>query len=502
MVRIKLFVIIINLICFNSLFAADNTPLGDFYKRHASVRDALRSYNQVRIERSQLFEDSVGEQKIADDLPERLFDIVSRVPNGEFCERESVAELFREINPSLGVTGVTILKGGFVSGKIYRIMSVHNETAQQEVFYLKYLRSKPILVSKGRIYGEELNLQYLAQAEHVEAMQHHLDIMLPIASYEYRFDKNRKVFMVIPEAKGASLSNIVADQDLESVNQAFTALGCALGKVHTELNIFDERNNVRSPKTVNDFINVKVPSHGDLHGDNVFYDTTTQRLSLIDVETMANSFDENGQPTSPICYDMLYMLLMSSKKFGKFMPDNDWEPFEKMFQAYVEQYPMEQRKGLYSYLIYCLQHVEKIKFVDIFKSFNFKKGFSKGAIKGAKIVAKGLDELKYKHIRQLNAGRNFSDEFKMYTEQRYSPKGLRSVSMSSKTSGPDQLLSSSDDESGDEYDKVTSSGDESSFEQETGSEPKILIGRVSELTKKFEGIAIDGRPLPIVMKRD
>lgn len=79
MIRIKFFVIIISLICFNSLLAADHRFLAHVNKRHESVRDALWSYNKLRIERSQLFEDSVGEQTVADGLPEELLNIVSKV---------------------------------------------------------------------------------------------------------------------------------------------------------------------------------------------------------------------------------------------------------------------------------------------------------------------------------------------------------------------------------------------------------------------------------------
>lgn len=403
-----LYKLILTLSLIYPVIAADDSLTYSPSKRHLSIRDALSEFNARRLERSNAFDKGAGDKKIAEELPEDLLEIVCKgTKKGEFSRREVVIPLFQKIEPFLGVTGVETLTGGFVSGKIYRVTTVDQITADPRVFYLKYLRTKAILVSKGRCYGEEVNLSQLAQAIYLDDIKSHIDVMLPIASYEYKTNDKRKVFMIIPGAPGKSFSKIVEGQNIEEINRSFSELGSVLGKVHVKSGRFLGSTRSLFPRTCQDFINVRVPSHGDLHGDNVFYDEATNRLSLIDVETMANSFDQEGHAISPICYDMLYILLMSSKKFGKFMPNHNWEPFKALFASYVEAYPDYQKKGIYDYLIYCLTHIERIKFLDIFKYFSFKKGFEKSEIKGAKSIADFLSEAKGKHLIQLRSGRDF-----------------------------------------------------------------------------------------------
>ncbi|AIK96147.1 hypothetical protein [Candidatus Odyssella acanthamoebae] len=401
---------------------------------HLSVRGALEEHNQIRFNRSEAFEEAVGRQKFAADLPENLKQILkTHTKSNEFSKTEVVQALFKLIDPNMEVKQVEKLEGGFVSGQIYRVQSRDVKSKQTKVFYIKYLRTKPILVSKGRTYGEEANLRYLAQASHLKYMRQHIDIILPTASYEYQVKDERKIFMILPSAEGESLSKLVQSNNLDAINQVFAALGSALGKVHLHYQFFPGVNGSKTPKIKQDFINVSVPSHGDLHGDNVFYNDSTQRIAFIDVETMANSFDEKDQANSPLCYDMLYMMLMSPKKFGEFMPKNNWVPFLNMFKSYVEVYPVEQRQGLYDYLIYCLQRVDKIEFVDIFKYFNFTKKFGRTEVKEAKILAQNLHSSKIEFVKQLNVGRDWKKECTETIENIYLNK---EPSATSKASSP------------------------------------------------------------------
>jgi hypothetical protein len=440
----KIIKIIMNLMISGTTFAADNlfpiAPTSPAQANwHLSVRGALEEHNQLRFERSETFEETVGSQKFAVDLPENLKQVLkTHTKSNEFSKKEVVQPLFKLINPNKVVTDVEKLEGGFVSGQIYRAKTRDMKSDQEKIFYIKYLRTKPILVSKGRTYGEEANLHYLAQASHLKSIQQHIDIILPIASYEYQVKDGRKVFMILPSAEGESLSKLTQSNNLTTINQAFAVLGSALGKVHLSYQFFSGPNGSKTPQTKQDFINVCVPSHGDLHGDNVFYNPSTERIAFIDVETMANSFDEKDQANSPLCYDMLYMILMSSKKFGDFMPKNNWAPFLNMFKSYVEVYPLEQRQGLYDYLIYCLQRVDKIEFIDIFKYFNFTKKFGKSEIKGANTLIANLMELRREHLKQINRGRDYSKEFKDAVETAHSPKNspnrLRAVTAPSSPS--------------------------------------------------------------------
>lgn len=381
--------------CTSFGWAADDVPQQRLH-RYESVRDVLAAYNQHRIDRSKEFEKDTG--TVAQDLPQELQDCLGKKSkNKEFSTIESVNLLFQTVKPGCIVTQVDAMEGGFVSGQIYRVCAYNTKISKEETFFIKYLRTKPILVSKGRVQGEQVNLQALSQSPYLDTVQEQMDVMLPLATYKY----GKKVFMIIPSAKGNSFTKLVGDDLGLTVELAFTALGKALGQLHQKIRHFEDEG---SPTSSRDFINIKVPSHGDLHGDNVFYDRTLGRLSLIDVETMANSFDKAGVPNSPIFYDMFYMLVMSSKKFGDYMPTNAWAPFVAMFKSYVSVYPQTEREGIYDYLIYCLTHTKGIKFTDLFENFKLTKGFGSGRIQGAKIIAEKLKEGREQFLRGQNNG--------------------------------------------------------------------------------------------------
>lgn len=141
---------------------------------------------------------------------------------------------------------------------------------------------------------------------------------------------------------------------------------------------------------MNDFMKTRVPSHTDFHGKNVFYCSKTKKISFIDVETMANSFDPDNKSNSPISYDLLYMLLMSTKTFGNFMPKNDWEPFKKFLDAYTGEYKLHERAGILNYLESSFRQAKKIAFTDIFKNFIWKKRMSSQDANGMKELIRHL----------------------------------------------------------------------------------------------------------------
>ncbi len=379
-------------------WAAETTDTPKLH-RYESVRDVLAHYNQHRIDLSKIFEESGWNE--TPQLPQNIVAALKeKSENKEFSTVESAQLLFNEIKYGNIVTDVKTLEGGFVSGQIYRVTTYSTKLSKEQIFYIKYLRTKPILVSKGRVLGEQINLDNLAKSPFLEPTQEQFDIMLPIATFQY----GKKVFMVIPSAKGESFTSIVKNDLGQTVDLAFSALGKALGNLHLKTRNVEGSN---LPKTLQDFINVKVISHGDLHGDNVFFDNTTGRLSLIDVETMANSIDAHGTPNSPIFYDMFYMLLMSSKKFGDYMKTNKWSPFISMFRAYISVYPEDERKGIYDYLIYCLNHTKKIKFTDLFENFTINKGFGSGRIAGAHRIATALEQDRDKLFAASSSERRF-----------------------------------------------------------------------------------------------
>ncbi len=416
-------------VCISFIFPvlAIDDPETPTLHRYDTIRDLLAVYNQHREDRSKDFGKSTWDE--TPQLPDNLVAVLKdHSKNSEFSTVAATQPLFARIKPGNIVTDVETLEGGFVSGKIYRVTTYSTKLSREQRFYIKYLRTKPVLVSKGRVLGEQINLDNLAKSPLLEEVEQQFNIMLPIAAYRY----DKKIFMVIPSAAGESFTSLVKKDLGPTVDLAFSAMGKALGNLHVRIRHFAGHG---SPKTLEDFINVTVVSHGDLHGDNVFYDRSTGKLSLIDTETMANSIDANGIPNSPIFYDMFYMLLMSSKKFGDYMKKNNWRPFLDMFKAYVSAYPADERKGIYDYLIYCLENIKNIKFTDLFENFKLQKGFGSGRIEGAKLLASELEDMRRTLYPETSQRRNFADKIaprpsqddlspervKRIIEQRYSP---------------------------------------------------------------------------------
>lgn len=383
-------------------FAADDAALcnSDTYTK---LKQSFKHFNKIRSCNSEGFERiKIAESTIG--LPQKYSDQLETLKwTGEFSDRKSAEILLQaSINPKLNVLNdadVETLEGGFVSGEIYKVKAT-DQHGEIQHFYLKYLRKKLILVSKGRCIGEQENLGFLSENKAIAEIDTYLKITLPMVICKYKHKGEKKVCMILPAAAGQSFSDIVKSNNHNLINEAFKALGTALGKMHTHHRYFksDSQTSETSLRTAADFLNTFVLSHGDLHGQNVFYDPLTGMISFIDVETMANSFDKEGRPSSPICYDMLYMLLMSPGKFGAYMPDNGWRPFKEFLDTYTQSYAVEERDGIYDYLMDCFNQASSIKFVDIFKLFKWKKSISdQETVEGAEVLAGYVKSLKWGH---------------------------------------------------------------------------------------------------------
>jgi hypothetical protein len=380
-------------------FAADDMALPSC-EIYTKLKQSFKRFNEIRSSNSKDFEKTkIAESTIG--LPQEYIEQLKTFNwTGEFSDRQSTEFLLQKtINLSLNVLNdadVQTLEGGFVSGDIYKVKAT-SQNGMIYHYFIKYLRTKPILVSNGRCVGEQENLGFLGENKKIAEINTYLKITLPEAICKYKYKGEEKVCMILPAAAGQSFSDIVKSNDPNLINAAFMALGTALGKMHTQHRFFqsDSHPTNASPRTATDFLNTFVLSHGDLHGQNVFYDPLTGMISFIDVETMANSFDKDGTPSSPICYDILYMLLMSPGKFGAYMPDNGWRPFKEFLDTYIQSYATEERSGIYDYLIDCFSQATSIKFVDIFKLFKWKKGISdQKTVDGAEALAAYVKSLK------------------------------------------------------------------------------------------------------------
>lgn len=389
-------------------FNAHSLDLTDY-----TISDTIRAYSKIRIEKYKELEKIKKEERTPialslDSLPagKIIKQCVLVTKNSEFSDFKSADTLLKAtISPDIVVTDVKKLSGGFVSGEIYRIAAVRTNTHAVENFFLKYLRKTPVLVTSGRCYGEQANLAFLMSNQRTQEIQNYITIILPELIAEYTDDNDeQKVFMILPEAKGESFTNIVKGENLDSINTAFSAFGFSLAQMHMNHRLFTSSPQNSQSLTKKDFINARVLAHTDLHGDNIFYCPNTQRISFIDVETMANSFDENNNPSSPIGYDLLYMLLMSPKKFGDSMPKNKWAPFEHFLKAYTDAYPIAERVGIYDYLeeLFHTSTMEETPFLDLFKHFSWEKKIQPQEIKGAKKLAKYIRQLRIQFKKAQN----------------------------------------------------------------------------------------------------
>lgn len=432
-----------------------------------TVLDAIKTYNKVRVERYAEVERTKKEERrpLALDLDQMspllqkkegeksLIQYLSETENGEFSTKESAEALLKEaISPKITVTRIETLDGGFVSGEIYRVV-VQTEQGNNENYFIKYLRKTPILVTSGRCYGEQANLIFLMNAPQIQEIQDYITIILPelIAKYTGK-DGKEKVFIILPGACGESFTNIVRSKNLDLINEAFGAFGSASAQMDIRHRLFTHPLQDNQPLTSEDFKNARVPVHTDLHGDNIFYCLNTKRISLIDVETMANSFDSNNNPNGPIGYDLLYMLLMSPKKFGDFMPKNNEEPFKHLVKAYTDAYSSNERVGIYNYLEELFDCASKVGFKDLFKHFTWEKRMSSQAVTGAKKLAEYVRELRRKFEEETATispdTHRKSDLYKTTTEESYKNLETRlkaQLEVRKRSSSKSELPQSQDD---------------------------------------------------------
>lgn len=408
-------------------YSADPTDL--------TVLDTFKTYNKIRSEKYNNIEDIEKEKRFPialklDSLDHLLqqqgksiIQSALETKNGEFSTFKSIDTLLKaSISPHIVVTDVEKMDGGFVSGEIYRIETIQTDTNTTESYFLKYLRKTFVLVSSGRCYGEKVNLSFLMNNPRIQEIQNHITIILPELIAEYTdASGEKKDFIILPGARGKSFSRIVKDigkgQNVDPANNAFKALGSSLAQMHHTHRRFATPPQDESLITKKDFINAYVLSHTDLHGDNVFYCQTTQQIYFIDAESMAYSFDENGNPNSPIAYDLLYMLLMSSRKFGDFMPKNGWEPFKYFLKGYTDTYPSNERLGIYDYLDEALVSAKKVGFKDLFRHFSWEKTMALPELAGAEKLTTYIRELRLNFKKEQMT--HTSDEAKEKIEQYY-----------------------------------------------------------------------------------
>ncbi|MBI2707092.1 MAG: hypothetical protein HYX35_02085 [Proteobacteria bacterium] len=287
---------------------------------------------------------------------------------GEFTTPELAQALLARAGIPLTDVTVTPMKGGFVSGEVYMIEGYSEQGKKRERFFLKYLR-QCMLVDKARCAGEVRNLQGIKKLLKERKLEEAgFSLILPIFEGRYFYKKKEKLFTILPAAKGRSLTNIVRSdikKNSSVVFQAFYDVGLALGTFQSKNIIFPETFESIKQR----YLEANTLVHGDFHSDNIFV-KAKGRVSLIDIETLAYSFDENAKPTAPLVYDIFYFIQQAHRRFEKSdlgeMKKLKWKMYTNFIDGYIAGFSADQQKGLRAYLESCFHHADEVEFVDIF----------------------------------------------------------------------------------------------------------------------------------------
>lgn len=433
-----------------------------------TFRTALRDQNDIRkqAQRSGRFPKRTS-PVLAEDLNNidpRLVEALSQSKSGEL-DNVPMVQMYMDAvyGPKYHVTAVRTLGGGFVSGDIYRVTvtkkAATSQGPSQKYFFIKYLRKRGPIVSRERTYREMFNMTQiqstfkLMTGSYDESHPHHnpaqnIKIIIPDHTNKYTITKRgfrgsnaeEKTFMIMPSANGKSLSGIVEDNKTKSPGMIArmrgrsssppqaNALNVAFGAVGRDFAAFQRHYAVtptgQPAKNVAEVSNTKVYVHGDFHGSNVFYDDATDRVSLIDTETLADSFGPDGAPKGFIGYDFGYLLLMSDRHFGeKTMSQINWAPFKSFLANYISEYAksQEEHDALIEYWIDVLRKLPVSAYKDYFPNMPVKKVMKKtltdNESRGAANILRFLEGVKAQDPKTL-------EEFDSYLTRRQSPLGL------------------------------------------------------------------------------
>jgi hypothetical protein len=256
---------------------------------------------------------------------------------------------------------------GYNTGQLFSIKI--NEACQNKQRNQDQESWKQIYILKevGRGMEEILNLQKLKnQPKIASLMKETVSPGLPVVTkdllnFKMQVSPKRMVyFSLIESAKGKPLSSwiktygetlkkgnpeVIAKTD-KMMKIMFYNIGYKMSKMHQLLKVEDTKKH-RYRTFLKDTI-----IHGDFHANNVFYDATTQKVYLIDNESMAFSFKT---PLSGV-HDLSYLYALTTfrtvayKVSDQFktnlsygIPDDRWHQlWRNLFVGYIAAYPKEQ----------------------------------------------------------------------------------------------------------------------------------------------------------------
>ncbi len=246
-------------------------------------------------------------------------------------------------------TGIKITikegKGGSYTGAIFTVYLEKEDGSKRAVLFLKVSKKEAVDAWKNLIKIQKSPIGRLGTRTSNASTNHlFFNKNLPIMTWAekfYAYDDgkgNERTIEVTHAAHGIPVHdiisniNITGDQTLQKM--CAKALGKAIGAFQQA---FMKYVNPSDPKTWTTF------AHGDLHGNNVFFDKKTSRIYFIDNETMSKSLDN---PTN-IWDDLgrFTELLMSQfLSYNNTKLNQIFYFYTYFIQAYIESFPQDKRK--------------------------------------------------------------------------------------------------------------------------------------------------------------
>lgn len=162
-------------------------------------------------------------------------------------------------------------------------------------------------------------------------------IAFPVESFVYRVGKSPHYMLLMDAAPGLPLAKIIQSKNLSALEQASLLTGQKIGALHKEF-MHRDANKIIGPTLV----------HGDLHTNNIFVDSKTGIVTLIDVETFVKSFDRPA--TIAVDLFMLYGFAMShlqsSQRVAHELSKSEWHTYflKPFLQGYISNWPQDQQR--------------------------------------------------------------------------------------------------------------------------------------------------------------
>jgi hypothetical protein len=198
---------------------------------------------------------------------------------------------------------------------------------------------------------EILDVEYQLKSDNPRAA-----ILSPaLKFYKYtRADTGKtKYFTLIKAARGVSLYSLRNNTNTLMVENAFFRAGEALALFHLMHMDWSTEINPENTGHFTDFYKTVV--HGDTHLKNIFYDQATEKVYLIDIESMAYSLKKRY--SIAIDFERFYNLPVYRWNMYKGCADkiaikctNIDVAYKSFFQGYIQAYPLDKQEYIKVYI--------------------------------------------------------------------------------------------------------------------------------------------------------